>query len=259
MLVSLKTLLHTLLLPPGGPLLLAAAGAWLVGRGVSTFARRAGWALLIAGLATLWVLATPAIAEVLSKAAVRYPALDLHSPVEAQAIVILGGGENRPAAPEYGGAPAAAGGLLERVSYGAFLAQRTGLPVLVSGEEGETRAMRTSLALGFHVATRWVENHSRDTFENAQFSARILEAAGVRRILLVTDAAHEWRAAHEFISAGLEVVPAPEGAGRWYGSGVRRYVPTLSALAHSTEALYEMVGDGVRHVLAALDLRRQRP
>ena len=30
MLIAIKTLLHTLLLPPGGPLLLATAGAWLI-------------------------------------------------------------------------------------------------------------------------------------------------------------------------------------------------------------------------------------
>jgi uncharacterized SAM-binding protein YcdF (DUF218 family) len=259
MLVTLKTILHTLLLPPGGPLLLAAIGAGLLARSTGRLARRTGWTLLVAGLLTLWGLATPAVANLLNKAAVRYPALDLHHLPDAQAIVILGGSEGRPSAPEYGGAPAAGGSLLERVSYGAFLAQRTGLPVLVSGEEDETSAMRASLAIEFHVPTRWVENHSRDTFENAEFSAPILEAAGVRRILLVTDATHEWRAAHEFMSAGLQVVPAPEGAWQWHGRGVMRYVPTMSSLTHSTEALYEMIGDVVRRLLAGLDLRRQRP
>jgi len=257
MLLTLKTLLHTLLLPPAGPLLLAAAGAWLMARAAGAPARRAGWTLLVSGLATLWVLATPAVANWLSEAATRYPALDLQHRPEAQAIVILGGAEARPVAPEYGGAPATGGGLLERVSYGAFLAQRMGLPVLVSGEDDEASAMRTSLAIEFHVPTRWVENHSRDTFQNAQFSARILKASGVQRIVLVTDATHEWRAAHEFMSAGVEVVPAPEGAWQWHGSGVRRYVPNMTALTHATEALYEMIGDLVRRTLAALDLRRQ--
>ena len=259
MLVSLKTLLHTLLLPPGGPLLLAAGGAWLLARARTVSARRCGWALLAAGLGTLWMLATPAVANVLSEAARRYPPLDLSLPVRAQAIVILGGGESRPVAPEYGGAPAAADGLLERVSYGGFLAQRTGLPVLVSGAEIEAQAMRASLARTFHVEARWVEDRSRDTFQNAAFTARILKPAGISRIILVTDASHEWRAAHEFMSAGFDVIPGPEGAWEWHGSGLNRYIPNMTSLAHSTEALYELGGDLVRRALITLDLRRQSP
>jgi len=259
MLMSLKILLHTLLLPPGGPLLLAATGAWLLGRGRTVAARRCGGALLGVGLGALWVLALPAVANALSDAARRYPPLDLNQPLRAQAIVVLGGAESRPVAPEYGGAPAAAGGLLERVSFAGFLAQRTGLPVLVSGTEIEAQAMRASLARGSHIETRWIEDRSRDTFENAAFSARILRPAGVTRIILVTDAEHEWRAVHEFMSAGLDVVPGPEGAWQWHGSGIIRYVPNMESLAHSTEALYELIGDLVRRALSALDLRRQSP
>src|SRR6266699_1168516 len=195
MLVTLKTLLHTVLLPPGGPLLVAGAGAWLARSGVTARARRAGWLLLSASLVVSWLLATPVVADWLEGA--------------AEALVILGGGDERVAAPEYGGAPAPGPLLLERVAYGAFVAHRTALPVLVSGTAQETLAMRTSLARDFGVEVRWVEGRSRDTFENAQFSAPLLKAAGVSRIILVTDGAHAWRAAHEFAATGLAVVPAP--------------------------------------------------
>jgi uncharacterized SAM-binding protein YcdF (DUF218 family) len=259
MLIALKSLLHTLLLPPGGLLLLAAAGALLVRRGGPS-ARRSGWALLITGLATLWVLATPLVAEGLTRLVQRYPPLDLSQPVHAQAIVILGGAASR-AAPEYGGRPAAAAGLLERITYGAYLAQRTGLPVLVSGDEHEVIAMRDTLARNFHVETRWVEGHSRDTFQNAMFSARILKGAGVSHIVLVTDGDHEWRAAHEFESAGLAVVAAPEGiwAPPLQAHSPLRYLPNPSALEDSTAALYELLGNGARVIFAALHLRRQSP
>lgn len=258
MLITLKMLLQPLLLPPGGPLLLAAAGTCLIGlRRGGGGARRAGWALLVAGLATLWLLAIPVVADALSEAVQRYPALDLNRPVQAQAIVILGGAAGRPSAPEYGGAPAAAAGLLERVTYGAFVAHRTGLPVLISGEYREAAAMRASLVRDAHLEPRWVEDRSRDTFQNAQFSAPILKAAGVSRIILVTDAAHAWRAVHEFTSAGLIVVPAPEGMWLWQGGDLRRYLPSSAALDQSRAALHELFGDLARRVLAALDLRRQ--
>ncbi|HXN79517.1 MAG TPA: ElyC/SanA/YdcF family protein, partial [Steroidobacteraceae bacterium] len=181
MFITLKSLLHTLLLPPAGPLLIAAAGAWLLRSRTSAGTAKAGWLLLAAGLASLWLLATPLVADALARAAEREPALDLTRPLQAQAIVILGGYDQRSAAPEYGGEPAPGSALLERLAYGAFLAHRTGLPVLVSGAAPEALAMRISLARDFRIEVRWVEDQSRDTFQNAQFSSRLLRAAGVSR------------------------------------------------------------------------------
>jgi uncharacterized SAM-binding protein YcdF (DUF218 family) len=260
MLIALKTLLHTLLLPPGGPLLLATAGACLIARrtaGART--RRTGWVLLAGGLAALWLLATPLVAGALSGMAQRCPPLDLTRPVQAQAIVILGGGAERRSAPEYGGEPAATQRLLERLDYGAFLARRTGLPVAVSGSVNETLAMRASLARDFGVATHWDENRSRDTFENAQFSAALLEPLGITRIVLVTDANHEWRAMREFVSAGFTVVPAPVGLHVPREVAALSFIPQAIALAESTDALYELIGDLVRRTFATLHLRRHTP
>jgi len=256
MLIVLKSLLHTLLLPPSGPLLLAAAGAWLIARrGPGTHLRRTGWALLVAGLATLWLLSSPPVADALSRAAQRCPPLDLTRQVEAQAIVILGGSATRLGAPEYGGEPAVALRLLERVNYGAFVARHTGLPVAVSGTHEEALAMRASLARDFGIETRWVENRSRDTFQNAEFSAALLRPLGITRIVLVTDADHEWRAQQEFVGAGFSVVPAPVGLYAPRDTGPRRFVPTVTALLVSTEALYELLGDLARRVFETLHLR----
>jgi uncharacterized SAM-binding protein YcdF (DUF218 family) len=219
-------------------------------------ARRIGWALLAAGLATLWLLAIPLVSDALGRAAQRCPPLDLTRPVQAQAIVILGGGAERLGAPEYGGEPAASQQLLERVNYGAFLARRTGLPVAVSGTRREALAMSASLARDFGVTTRWAEDRSRDTFENAQFCAQLLKPLGITRIVLVTSADHEWRAMQEFVSAGFNVVPAPVGLYVPPEMGVRNFVPNVNALAYSTAALYEILGDLARQVFAVLHLRQ---
>ena len=58
--------------------------------------------------------------------------------------MVLGAGGQRLIAPEYGG-PAAEPLLLERVSYGAYIANRTGLPLLVTGFHGEAVAMHDTL------------------------------------------------------------------------------------------------------------------
>ena len=219
-------------------------------------ARRIGWALLVAGLATLWLLAIPVVADALRRAAQRCPPLDLTRPVQAQAIVILGGAAARLGAPEYGGEPAVSLRLLERVNYGALVARRTGLPVAVSGSHKETLAMSASLARDFGVSTRWREERSHDTFQNAQFCAELLEPLGVTRIVLVTDADHEWRAMHEFVGAGFSVVPAPVGLYAPRELGTLSFLPDVTALAYSTEALYEILGDLARQAFAALHLRQ---
>lgn len=257
MLIALKTILHTLLLPPGGPLLLAIAGTWLIARrGSAVRSRRAGWALLLAGLAALWLLATPLVAKALSRAAQRCPPLDLGRPLQAQAIVILGGDGPRLAAPEYGGEPAVRLTLLERLNYGAFIARRTGLPVAISGAPDEALAMRISLARDFGVDTRWTEDRSRDTFENAQFCSTLLRPLGITRVVLVTDGDHEWRAMREFVAAGFSVVPAPVGLQAPQRISINSFIPRATALADSTEALYELIGTVAQTLFETLHLRR---
>src|SRR5215469_16560660 len=116
--------------------------------------------------------------------------------------------------------------------------------------------MSASLARDFGVRTRWVEERSRDTFQNAQFCAQLLAPLGMTRIVLVTDADHEWRAMQEFVSAGFSVVPAPVGLYVPPEMGPQNFVPNMTALAYSTAALYEILGDLVRQVFAALHLRQ---
>src|SRR5579885_3099590 len=122
-----KLLLKNLVLPPLGPLILAAAGLALAVVGRRRL-RSAGLALSASGLVLLWALATPILADALIRAVERYPALDLTQPVDAQAIVILSGGV-RVGAPEYRMAAPNATTLL-RLVYGARVARTTGLPVL---------------------------------------------------------------------------------------------------------------------------------
>jgi uncharacterized SAM-binding protein YcdF (DUF218 family) len=251
MFTYLKSVARTIILPPSGPLILALLGLLLLRR-----RPKLGGALVVIGVASLWLLSMPVVGDALEHLAERYPPLDLSRPLNAQAIVILGGGDVR-LAPEYGG-PAAATETLERLNYGAFVARRTSLPVLITGSPDEAQAMGVTLARDFGITTRWVENASGDTFENARFSARLLHAEHIKRIILVTSGTHEWRAAHEFMAAGFEVVPAPVGDLQPDNRGIVRFVPTLDGLVKSQRAVYELIGEPVRELFAAMHLRRQQ-
>jgi uncharacterized SAM-binding protein YcdF (DUF218 family) len=250
-LLRLKALLRFLILPPSGPLLLALFGLYLQRRRV----RYARWCL-VGAIGSLWLLSTPLIADALTRLAERSTPLDLSAPIDAQAIVILGGGGQRALAPEYGG-PAANPVLLERLSYGAYIAGKTGLPLLVTGYRIEAAAMRASLERNFALEPRWIDDQAYDTFQNAANAKALLARDGVRRIILVTSATHMWRAVQEFVATGLSVVPAPVGGVSAQNLDLFSFIPSAEALLGSSLATYELLGESVRSVLAATHLRRQ--
>ena len=247
----IKTLLRELVLPPAAPLLLALFGLGMLRRR-PVLARYC----LVIGIGSLTLLSMPLVASALTGLVERYPALNLAAPTGAQAIVILGGGGQRSFAPDYGG-PAAKPVLLERLEYGAYLAHRTALPVLITGFHLEVRAMQATLQRSFAVVPRWVDDQSYDTFENARNSARLLKADDIHRIILVTSAAHLWRASQEFAAAGLEVVPGPVGVAEPRTVESLGVVPDADALAKSRTALYELLGESVRQFFSVTGLRRQ--
>ena len=249
-LLHLKTLLKDLILPPAGPLLLALLGLALLK--VRPLLARI---CLIAGLASLWLLSTPIVSDALTRLAELYPPLDMRQAASAQAIVILGGGGQRALAPEYQG-PAAEPFMLERLSYGAYIAKQTGLPVLVTGFSLEAHAMHDSLQRNFGLETRWVDDQAYDTFQNARNTARVLTAEGIHRIVLVTHATHMRRSVREFSDAGFDVVPAPAGMLAVRDFAMLRFVPNPDALRRSQIAIYELIGEPVRILLSASHLRR---
>ena len=240
----LKKLLAALVLPPTGPLLLAIAGAVALRRWP-----RLGRGLLWTGLGVLLALSLGPISGLLLWLANDSPAVRIEDARTAQAVVILGGGVRR--APEYGGDTL--GRLsLERVRYGAKLARETGLPVLVAGgtvlgdTATEASLMRAALEREFNVPVRWVEEKSRNTHENAQFSAAILKRDGVKRVVLVIHGFDIRRARAEFTDAGLEVVPAPTVVPTFEIISPLDFVPSMAALQGSYYALYELLANAVR-------------
>ena len=116
--------------------------------------------------------------------------------------------------------------------------------------------MHDSLQRNFEIETRWVDDQAYDTFQNARNSARILTAANVHRIILVTHATHMRRSVREFTEAGFEVVPAPLGMLAPRDYGVLQYFPNPDALVRSHIAIYELIGEPVRMLLSATHLRR---
>ena len=138
----------------------------------------------------------------------------------------------------------------DRLVYAAALYKAGKAPVIVlsggapGGGRPEAEQMRDLLAvMGIPAGHMLLETRSRDTHDNAVYSAPILKARGMQRVLLVTSAYHMRRSAALFEAQGLEVVPAPTDFQEIVAPGVLPgWLPTASSLYQATHALHELTG-----------------
>lgn len=246
-----RDILKILVLPPTSLLVGFLLSALVMGR-----RPRLGRGILWGSLIVFYFISTPFLAGELMAPLQPYHALRLDEPdPNAQAIVVLGAGSYssapeywRPEAPPYG--VDQSGDLtLQRVQYAAYLARALNLPVLVSGgvtggepERTVARSMKRALANDFQIPVRWLEEHSYNTWTNAQFSVRILQAEGIRRVYLVTHAWHMPRAVFAFEKAGLEVVPAPTRFVSRATPEWTDFLPSARAFITSYYAIHEGLG-----------------
>ena len=236
----IKNLFGALLLPPGnGLLLLGIAGVF----------RKKRWALGLSLFAGVLLIAQslPVVSQWLITTLEQDAGPVVSEAKGAGAIVVLGSSLNFDA-PEYGGDTANERTLV-RLRYGAYLARKLDLPVLVSGgkplraSKSEAAVMAEIMANELGVKVRWRETNSMDTADNARMSAEILSEAGIKRIVLVTHAFHMPRSRLLFEQAGLEVIPGPTGfRGLGAPPSVFDWVPSASAMQNSYYALHEWLG-----------------
>jgi len=259
---ALKPAIAALLLPPVPFLLLALAGAALARRRP----RASRW-LVAAGIVGAWLGCCSGAARWVEDTLLDEPApLDAaqRATLKARAaagqplaIVVLGGGmDARPS--EY---PAAdlRNASLRRLRYGLWLSRETGIPVAASGGRGwvtsdaavpaEATRMAEVARDEFGVPLRWVEAASRDTHENAIGTLALLQPAGVREVVLVTNGAHMPRALREFRAAAaarsasspLAITPAPMGQAWPADSIVTRWTPSGAGLERMQLAAHEVL------------------
>ncbi len=233
--------LKRLSLPPAGPVLIGLCGLAI------TFTGRAQWlgsGLILFSLVSLYLLSAPVLISRWLEAVDCYPRqpvpTDDPSAEEApRAIVILDGGRT-PAPPERGGETVTAR-TLERIDEGVRLYRKKQIPILVTGY-GDL--MARTLEDSFGITARWAENRSRNTYENAQYSAKILRHEDIDRIFVVTHFWHMRRALSAFRQIGFHAVPVPAGrAGRQPSErGLLALVPNIRTLSDSYLLLHELIG-----------------
>lgn len=247
-----KRLVDDLLLPPGGPLLMTALGL-LVLRRRRKLGLSLAWGGLLLGLVFSTRLGGYALANIVESAG--YPALSqaqlqthLRGSDPPKAVVLLAGGtiydRRELPAPDL-----MSDRTLQRALHAVRLARWGELPILVSGASvyiGRTAEAQTIARVirdDLRHPVKWVEDDSIDTGENATKSAKMLRAAGVERVVLVTDAAHMWRSVMLYQAAGLRVIPAPVAFSGWHGADLTlAWLPSPQGVNLSGRYAHELVG-----------------
>jgi uncharacterized SAM-binding protein YcdF (DUF218 family) len=239
--MSVSPFATALVVPPLALLPISLAGAVLAWR-----YRRIGLVLAGIGTALLLLLSLPAIGGSLLVPLER--GLPLTPPPDdpPQAIVILAGDGIHAARPhEYGVGPLT----LERLDAGAELYRRVYLPILVSGGRPDVQGgpslaarMATVLTRDFLVPVRWEDERSKNTWENAAFSAPILARHGIRSVYLVTHAWHMRRAIFCFRHFGITVTAAPVRLDRAPTPSPADFAPSINGWTDAYDAFHEWIG-----------------
>jgi uncharacterized SAM-binding protein YcdF (DUF218 family) len=234
---------YSSLIPPNLFILAALIGVVLAWR-----TRRSGLWLATAAVACLYLLSTPLLAYWLIRAtdalAGAMPTLPAKTPPAA--IVVLSAEARTSNVPGKLDRPGPV--TFERLAEAARLERRLGLPILVSGgriahlHDSLAAVMSRALEDDFGVRVRWREDRSRNTYENAVYSAAILRRAGVPTALVVTHPWHMARALWSFDAAGYPVIAAPTPDGLNLQISPEIFLPQVSSLLMSADALHELIG-----------------
>ncbi|MGL5834311.1 MAG: YdcF family protein [Waterburya sp.] len=185
--------------------------------------------------------------------------LPLVEPPPADAIVILGGGTRNNEPPRIMPDLSDRG---DRLIYGAKLYQEGAAQKIIlsggriqwfGGDSSEAESMATILELfGIPRADMILESRSLNTHDNAIFTKEILQREQLKRILLVTSAAHMPRSLAIFRRAKIDAIPAPADLmvsdrnlieSRYSKqSRILSLIPTSESLDFTTQALREYIG-----------------
>lgn len=217
--------------------------------------RRAALVSIAFATAWLWIWSIPATGDALLSSLTRhYPFRNVEALPAADAIVVLGTVNPNPVDPAYPDL----GDTSDRAWHAArlYLAGKAPLIIVSAGNvwrisdkksaAGATRVLLN--ALGVPDSAIVTEDRSRNTRQNAVFTAELAGGQGIRKVLLATSVWHMPRAEAAFRRVGLEVIPAPtdyRSAGGVYRSAkpwILRILPDSGALSRNTRVLREHLG-----------------
>ena len=216
--------------------------------------RRTGSVITLSGLVILYCFSiAPVAMALLGSLESRFPPIPVEQLPDSAAIVVLGGGILNPHSPRTEVEFDDKG---DRLHFAAKLYKAGKAPIVViSGGNVFTQpGMQSNAAYSKQLLVDWglaaadirLEETSRNTYENAANTARILDPA-VGQVILVTSAFHMRRAHALFTAQGFDVVAASTDIHVTVNSdpGILNWLPNAYMLEFSSRAIKEYVGHWV--------------
>jgi uncharacterized SAM-binding protein YcdF (DUF218 family) len=178
----------------------------------------------------------------------------------ADVIVVLGGGTNSALYPRQ---IVEVNGAGDRVIYALWLyKQGRAENVLLSGTNINWLSTNANPAedmadllmlMGVPQEALWLENQSRNTYENALECQKLLQNHAIDRVILVTSAIHMPRSVALFEEQGIQIIPAPtdytvtqDGWEQLFNPSpttlLTNLIPSAENLNLTTNALKEYIG-----------------
>lgn len=223
--------------------------------------KRGRRAIIAVALLILWIGSSRYVAYALVRS-LETRFMPPEGELRADAIVVLGGGTRGSDPPRPLPELNEAG---DRVLYGAKLYHDGAAPVVIvtggsiewltpEGISPEADDMSALMALlNVPADDVWLEDKSRNTYENALFTKQLLENANMNEVLLVTSAMHMPRSVALFEAQGVRVIPAPtdflvsdaEWQHLWRGGPTVTLInllPNVEYLTYTTRVMKEYIG-----------------
>lgn len=230
--------------------------AWLLAVVAFVYAwrrhREARGRLVLLGIPLLWLLllSTPAVAH-LAVGSLEWQYAPLEAPPEDVDHVVVLSGSIRPPGPGRT-KPEPDEDTLQRCLHALELYRRRPCRLVLSGGHCDPACPEVSNAAvmrdffrqhGIPEADLVLEESSRTTHENAVGCREVLEPLGVRRVVLVTEAAHMYRSVLSFRRQGFDVTAAPCNYHlRRFGWSLHSFLPEPGAAANSQGVCHEWLG-----------------
>lgn len=206
----LKKMITAFLIPPGFFVsILICAGIYCLWK-----KQRIAAVMQIVTALMIWVFSTVPFSDFLMKGLEAEYRIPRHLQCD---VILLPGGGSLTEAPEFSGKGHPGGESMMRLAAAYRIFRKTQCPILVLGGPvygGTSDAViftRILTDMGVPPEKIIQENESRDTRENALFTATIVKRMRFRNPVLVTSGFHLKRAMLLFRKAGITVTPFPAG------------------------------------------------
>jgi len=206
--------------------------------------RRFGITVVLVSTLCLFVAATPAFSSYLAYQLETQIPSDVGF-TDAEAIVVLGADVRRGDGRNSDRIGPAS---LERLVLAVDAYRRLHLPIAVSGGRvadwhvAVAQLMKSALEEYFGIPVAWSEEVSRTTYENALYTARLLQREQINTVVVIAQAADLPRAIWSFERVGMHAIPWPAPRSSLRLDQAQYFVPQSRAFEESFHVLHEMIG-----------------